>query len=158
MNKLTGNKVQYFTPPKILMDLGPFDLDPCTAPPDERPWPTASKHMWPPMDGLAVPWTGFVWLNPPFKDSAAWVENLADHGQGIALLPARTETKTWQRFVFPYASAILFMNRRLHMYDEKGERCKHNLAVSPALVAYGGEAKDRLTRSTLEGKLIKLWE
>ena len=52
------------TPPDILTALGPFALDPCAAP-DPRPWDTATVHYTLPQNGLALPWTGRVFLNPP---------------------------------------------------------------------------------------------
>ena len=46
--------------------LGRFDLDPCAAP----GWPTADEHYILPTDGLREPWTGRVWLNPPYGAEA----------------------------------------------------------------------------------------
>ena len=59
----------WLTPPEILRALGGFDLDPC-CPPD-MPWRTAAAMISPPRDGLAEPWAGRVWLNPPFGTQAA---------------------------------------------------------------------------------------
>lgn len=82
---------EWLTPPEILAKLGTFDLDPCA--PECRPWDTAAKHYSKPQDGLQQPWTGRVWLNPPFgRQAVQWLRKLVEHGNGIALVPARTET------------------------------------------------------------------
>lgn len=55
---------EWLTPPAIIDALGPFDLDPAS--PIERPWPTAARHYTIEDDGLAQPWAGMVWCNPPY--------------------------------------------------------------------------------------------
>jgi hypothetical protein len=62
----------WLTPPAIIDALGgwqSFDLDPCAAP-EPRPWQTA-QHMNARTDanGLAIRWTGRVWLNPPYTSA-----------------------------------------------------------------------------------------
>ncbi|WP_223160903.1 phage N-6-adenine-methyltransferase [Salinicola aestuarinus] len=85
-------KDEWLTPPSILEALGSFDLDPCS--PVERPWDTASEHLTLHDDGLSAAWRGRVWLNPPYgRETGLWLEKLAEHGDGIALVFARTETE-----------------------------------------------------------------
>lgn len=95
----------WLTPPEILKPLGAFDLDPCA--PAIRPWEMAARHISPPECGLKAEWKGRVWCNPPFgREAAAWLKKMAEHGNGIALIPARTETamfyesmwKLWKEF------------------------------------------------------------
>ena len=38
-------------------------------------------------DGLAHPWHGFVWLNPPFSQSTPWADRFRAHGAGLWLGP-----------------------------------------------------------------------
>ena len=81
----------WLTPPEIIDALGPFDLDPCAAP--GQPWTTAKHHYAPPQDGLQLPWFGRIWLNPPYgQQTGLWLDRLSRHGNGIALVFARTET------------------------------------------------------------------
>ena len=59
----------WLTPPNILEALGgadSFDLDPCA--PLNRPWDMARNHYTIDDDGLARPWSGRVWLNPPYAN------------------------------------------------------------------------------------------
>lgn len=148
-----GRTDTWLTPPEILYALGPFDLDPCAAP-EPRPWPTAARHIVLPEDGLAVPWEGRVWVNPPYgARTGLWMRQLASHGQGTALLFARTETDHWHRWVWPKATAILFLRGRLFFCRPDGSRMD-NAGGPSALIAYGDEDADRLARSGLPGVLI----
>lgn len=126
----------WLTPPEILRALGAFDLDPC-CPPD-MPWPTAATMISPPRDGLAEPWAGRVWLNPPFgAQASAWLAKLATHGNGIALIPARTETRMFYAHVWGAADAVLFLRGRPHFHYVDGARAAGNSGAPIALVAYG---------------------
>ena len=88
-----GEKDEWLTPPKIITDLGPFDLDPCS--PINRPWPTAKMHFTIEDDGLRLPWHGRVWMNPPYgPHTGMWLSKLADHRNGVALIFARTRDMT----------------------------------------------------------------
>ena len=85
-------KDEWLTPPGIIEALGPFDLDPYA--PVSRPWNTARHHYTAIENGMAQPWAGRVWLNPPYgKHTGVWLERLAVHGDGVALIYARTETE-----------------------------------------------------------------
>lgn len=134
----------WLTPREIVDAFGPFDMDPCAAP-NPRPWPTAARHITLPENGLAVPWDGLIWLNPPYSEAGIWLERLAEHGQGIALVFARTETKAWQDVVFPRARSILFLRRRVRFCAVDGSPGKFVGGAPSALVAFGIEASRRLT-------------
>jgi hypothetical protein len=84
-----GKSQNHITPKWILDRLGPFSLDPCAA--DPRPWSCAEINWT--THGLERPWFGLVYLNPPFHryEVGAWIRRLAAHGNGVALLHARTE-------------------------------------------------------------------
>ncbi len=101
-----------FTPPHIFDALGiDFDLDPA-APPGGVPWIPATSHYSEIDDGLLQPWHGIVWLNPPYSNPRPWIEKLAAHGDGIALLPADTATGWWHDYVIG-ADAFVFLRGRL---------------------------------------------
>jgi hypothetical protein len=158
-----GSSQVHITPKWIIDALGPFDLDPCAA--DPRPWDCAANNFALPKNGLGYAWSGLVWLNPPFHryQVAVWISKLAEHGSGVALLHARTET-AWFKPVWQSASAILFLDRRLTFYKPDGTLCTTekgepaNSGAPPVLVAFGAEAKLRLQRSEISGMLVTSWQ
>lgn len=145
----------WLTPPEILRSLGEFDLDPCS--PIARPWNTANKHYTIEDDGLALDWFGQVWLNPPYgKVIGQWMKKMSTHGQGVALIFARTETDFFQRFVFPFADSLLFLCGRLNFCNALGMRSRMNAGAPSVLIAYGEKNVDRLADSGLKGKHVPL--
>lgn len=148
-------KDEWLTPPEILQSLGTFDLDPCS--PIARPWPTAANHYTIMDDGLSRPWHGRVWLNPPYgKDTSRWLARLADHGNGVALIFARTETEMFFEQVWSKAQAILFLRGRLHFHHVDGRRAEANSGAPSVLIAYGQDNVRALQASGLAGKLVTL--
>lgn len=146
----------WLTPPEIIAVLGPFDLDPCAAP-DPKPWATAATHYTLPADGLAEPWFGRVWLNPPYsREAVKWLRRLADHGTGTALVFARTETSWFVETVWRRASGILFLHGRLHFHHADGLRARANAGAPSCLVAYGPQDATRLAYSGLAGSYVSL--
>lgn len=147
-------KDEWLTPPYILKALGEFDLDPCA--PIKRPWDTAKKHYTILDDGLKQPWQGRVWLNPPYGLKAdAWLARLADHGDGIALIFARTETEMFFQQVWAKAHAVLFLRGRLYFHHADGTKARANAGAPNALVAYGINNLNKLFCS-IPGKLVEL--
>lgn len=148
-------KDEWLTPPEILASLGEFDLDPCA--PAERPWDTATRHYTVIDNGLSKEWRGRVWCNPPYgRKTGKWLSRLAEHGRGTALIFARTETKTFFEHVWPKASAVLFIEGRLHFHHVDGSRAKANAGAPSVLVAYGEMDAVLLRDSGIKGKLIWL--
>jgi hypothetical protein len=146
----------WLTPPHIIDALGEFDLDPCAAP-EPRPWRTAERHVALPDDGLAMPWEGRVWLNPPYsREAVKWLRKMAKHGFGTALLFARTETEWFFETVWREASAILFLEGRLYFHRPDGVRAPANAGAPSCLVTYGQYDARRLGMSGLKGAFVKL--
>lgn len=147
---------EWWTPASILGPLGQFDLDPCA--PESDPGRTGCKAaLTKADDGLTLPWSGRVWLNPPYSTAGKWVARLAQHGNGTALVFARTETGWWHSEVWPRADALLFLKGRLSFIrgDEAGQ-VGHNAAAPSVLIAYGGENVEALRRCGLPGALVML--
>lgn len=150
-------KVEWLTPPAIIDALGKFDLDPCAPSDDRRPWDTASAHYCLEQNGLRQPWRGRVWLNPPYgRETGDWLERLAAHGNGIALIFARTETEMFFRQVWEKADAVLFLRGRLHFHHVDGTRAAANAGAPSCLVAYGSRNVSSLRFSGLKGHLVVL--
>ena len=144
----------WLTPPHIIESLGQFDLDPCAS--VDQPWDTARKMISLPNDGLACEWDGRVWLNAPYgKELYVWLERLADHGNGIAITFARTETKGFVEHVWKRADALLFLEGRLHFcYPKTGEPAKGNSGGASVLIAYGQRNAKALRKSGLAGTYV----
>ena len=146
----------WLTPPHILSALGAFDLDPCAAP-SPRPWPTAAAHIELPSNGLIADWHGRVWCNPPYgREAAHWLEKLAAHGNGIALVFARTETAMFHEHVWRRAHAVLFLRGRLAFCDRHGKPAVANASAPSCLIAYGESNADSLSSCGLDGHCIHL--
>lgn len=149
-----ADTVTWLTPRNIIESLGEFDLDPCTS--LQRPWDTAKHHYTVEDDGLMQPWFGRVWCNPPYgKFATPFMEKMAEHNNGIALLFARTETKMFQNLVFPYAKAILFLGWRLKFHKPDGSLAAHSQSPS-VLIAYGEQEVAVLESCGLKGKVAHL--
>lgn len=144
----------WLTPPNIVEALGPFDLDPCAAP-EPRPWPTAARHITWPQDGLAEKWHGRVWCNPPYgRATAVWLDRMAQHGHGTALIFARTETAMFVEHAWRRATALLFLHGRLHFHHADGTRAPANAGGPSVLIAYGKPDAEALWRSQLPGHYV----
>jgi len=152
---------EWYTPSWLFRALGvEFDLDPCSpgVPPSTVP---AKRHLTKDDNGLAADWRGTVWLNPPFSSKRTWYERLIAHGNGIALVPARTETHDLQGYMSA-AHALLFLRGRI--YFERGHRPGSNgrgITTTPpfgiVLCSYGEAMADALLASELLGVRAKVW-
>jgi hypothetical protein len=152
--RLANGKAEWLTPPALVKSLGEFDLDPCS--PLARPWDTAKRHLTILDDGLAQPWSGRVWLNPPYgSKTKAWLRKLAEHGNGIALVFACTDTKAFFEGVWGHADAILFLRGRLSFHHVDGTRADESGGPS-CLIAYGTANVEALRQAQLPGHLVIL--
>lgn len=155
-----NSKDEWLTPPYIIAALGEFDLDPCAPDAARRPWNTARAHISLPTDGLASQWEGRVWCNPPYGNNTfEWLRKLAAHGNGIALIFARTETLGFHREIWAKADAVFFFQGRLAFHHVNGIKGKCANAPS-CLVAYGAQNVDAIRQAImlgdLSGKLVSI--
>lgn len=132
-----GLNDEWITPPEISKNLRKFDLDPCAA--IGSPYKLAKNQYF--SRGLESTWSGRVWLNPPFNryERPKWMEKMANHANGIMLIPAATETMAFYRYVWKGATAVCFLKGRPHFHYVDGTRAKANCGCSIVLVAYGEE-------------------
>lgn len=154
------NKEEWLTPPKMVQALGAFDLDPCSA--SNMPWVLARDAYTKEQDGLLHNWRGRVWLNPPYGNKTdRWLKRMAQHGNGIALIFARTETRMFFDYVWNIAYGLYFIKGRISFYNEDGTRGDYSGGAPSVLIAYSLEDAAWLASNALyvagwEGKYIRL--
>jgi hypothetical protein len=120
---------EWYTPERITRALGVFDLDPCAGPKSH-----AKRNVRRPACGLSIPWYGRVWLNPPYSNIHEWLSRFVVHGNGIALVNARTETIWFQRLASA-DDALLWLKGRV-LFD-KPDGTTGNPCVGSVLVSIG---------------------
>jgi hypothetical protein len=87
MPQMAQTSDDYWTPKWIFDALGvKFDLD-VACPPQGPPHTPAKAFYTQETDGLASPWWGNVWMNPPFSNSTPWVRKFMQHANGVCLVP-----------------------------------------------------------------------
>lgn len=149
----TASSDEWYTPPYILEALGEFDLDPCAA----HGVNTARHHLYKEDDGLTISWHGRVWLNPPYTRRliAPFIEKMARHGNGIALIFNRMDIALWHDVIFPTAGSMLVLRGRLRFYRPDGTE-GDSAGCGSVLVAWGEDNSTALQNCGLQGKFIKL--
>lgn len=145
-----GATDEWWTPPEVFAALGlHFDLDPCAPPYPKADWLPVSRRFTRKHDGLSRQWWGRVWLNPPYgREAGRWVERLAEHGHGIALVFSRTDVKWWHAAV-PSATAVCFVRGRLTFVAGAGQSAPGNSGGPSALLAWGEDCARALETSGL---------
>lgn len=111
----------YETPPELFLSLsqefGPFDVDVCAKPINAKLptfyGPGSPLGSWA-QDGLAAPWVGKCWMNPPYgRATPAWVKKASEaKALVVCLLPARTDTRWFHDYVLPRAKTVRFLRGR----------------------------------------------
>lgn len=93
-----------------------------------------------------------MWLNPPFggrNGIRPWLEKLAVHGDGIALVPNRTGADWWQDYA-EWADALLFVRGKIRFLKPDG-----TVGPSPGygnvLMAFGRKMAGALYASRIGG-------
>jgi hypothetical protein len=140
------------TPAHIVQALGEFDLDPCANVANLKGLATAGY----PVGGLVLPWHGRIWCNPPYGgDCRIWMRRLADHGDGIALIPPRVGSHWFQAEVLDRCDAVLFLRGRVSFLDNRLSPVSGNNADS-VLIAFGALNALMLQMCNLPGKFWRL--
>jgi hypothetical protein len=130
---------EWYTPPHIvscvLATFGAIDLDPCSNSLTAPVIPAAAYYTTA-ENGLAQPWRGRVYMNPPYgRVIAEWVAKLLSEylagnvTEAVALVPARTDTE-WFRCMKAYPRC--FVAGRLNFSGAE------NSAPVPSAVIYLG--------------------
>ena len=134
----------WLTPLDFLKQLGRFDLDPCGF----HGHNTADKVIVLPEDGLKSEWHGRVWLNPPYgREAKDWLEKLKTHGDGIALIFARLETKWIQPFL---ENGFFQIHGRISFIASDG-KTRGNAGAASILIPFGRKNVGAILSSDLKG-------
>lgn len=143
-----GKTNDWITPKYIIDAFGGyefFNLDPCAS--VNQPWKCAKNSYNVYDNGLNKKWFGNVWLNSPYgPHTKTWVKKLVKHGNGIAFIFARTDTKLWQEDIFPSADGFLFVAGRVKFYLPDGTLHPGGNAGAPScLIAWGKKNRNALS-------------
>lgn len=146
---------QWNTPDRIIERvvavMGAIDLDPCSDAGRNVP---AGAHYTLADDGLAQPWYGRVFMNPPYSEARAWSRKLfeevgAKHvSEFISLVPARPGSEWW-RMYSEHDCLLCLVNGRIKF---KGAPSG---APYPSAVFYLGENEEKF--EALFGEVGHLW-
>lgn len=146
-----GASDEWYTPRHVFNAMGAtFDLDVSHPGTDIVDWIPADEVIT--ADSLARPWSGFVWMNPPFggrNGLAPWLDKFFTHGDGVCLVPDRTSAPWWQDYA-PKADAILFVRKKLKFIRPDGSEGK-SPAQGTALLSSGVRGTDALERAAVGG-------
>lgn len=148
-----SQQVEWYTPQWVFDGLPcTFDLDPCS--PLTGPVTPAARHLTKDDDGLASPWgvDELVWLNPPYYREVItdWMRKMRKHGNGIALVYARTDTKWFQ--LYP-PDSIFFIGKRIRFVESGTMLPSEASGGAPSVLLGYGRGTEILRGCTLPGHL-----
>lgn len=147
-----GASDEWYTPAEVLAAIGEtYDLDPC-APAEGRAFYSvrAVREHTILDDGLAHPWGGFVFMNPPFggrNGHVPWLRKFLENGNGIAIVRAYTSA-AWFHDWAVKADCMLFPRGKTKFVRPDGSIGKapgHGVV----LLGMGQRAVSALERSSL---------
>ena len=136
----TMASIEWYTPQYVFDALGTvFDLDPCSPPLEIHATPAKQHYVLPNNDGLTDSWQGLVWLNPPYgKGINLWMHKLANHNNGIALVPVTALSNKWFHEIENKLTAICFIKGRVNF---KGMTNRNQAPHGSMLLAFGQMSK-----------------
>ena len=149
-----GDTDDWFTPPEIFDALGlEFNLDPCSPGPDH--WVPARKIYTKEDDGLAKPWIGTVFVNPPYggrNGHVPWLVKFLNHADGIAIVRSYTSSGWWHAHMHR-ADALLWPKGKTEFVRPDGSIGK---APGHGVVLVG--MGDRCCRALARSGLGMYWD
>ena len=136
------------TPPWVIQELGPVDLDPCAGVSTyigKTNWAVERGE-----NGLDLDWFGFVYCNPPFSQKEVWAKKMILHGNGILILPERGSAP-WFGPLAEASGIYWVMGKKINFV---GGPSSNNLGS--CLFLFGDEAVSRAKIWTLPGHLVEV--
>jgi hypothetical protein len=107
-------------------------------------------------DDLRQPWHGLVFMNPPFdgrRGHVTWLCKFFAHGNGIALVAARTSADWFHEVVVPAAPLFWFPNGKTKFVRPDGSVGKEP-GTGIVLLGMGEVACTALRRSKLGACMV----
>ena len=135
-----GGTDEWYTPPYIVeaarKAMGGIDCDPASCK-EAQKWIKAKKYYHKDNNGLANPWEGRVFLNPPFviKEINSWINRVCTDQnvlQACVVVNNNTETE-WGQQLLERADYICFHKGRVKFVNQKGE--VHRSGVQGSMIA-----------------------
>ena len=137
---------EHYTPKWLFDHMGiEFDLD--VAAPIGGSHVPAHKYYTEKDDGLSQPWSGLVWMNPPFSKPSPWVDKFIENNNGIALLVV--SRSNWFKQIWRKADAIIPTPPEFKF--ERPDGSNKAISFQTFLFGFGDEAIIGLGR--LEGRV-----
>ena len=138
-------KDEQYTPKWIFDHMGiEFDLD-VAAPTGGAPHVPARRYYTVVEDGLIQPWSGLVFMNPPYSAAKPWVEKFMAHGNGIALLPFSKSQWFWQLWDNASGVSAILGDVKFETPTDKTNK----IFMQVALFAMGEQAKEVLMNAKI---------
>jgi len=121
---LTSQETDEWSSPREVVEplndaVGGFDLDPCSG---AESSPFAAATYTEADDGLAQPWSGSVWVNPPYSGVADWVDKadtaVTDGDADCVVFLCKGDSSTdWWQTAAEAATAVCAIDHRLSFGD-----------------------------------------
>ena len=156
----SGNN-EWHTPPEFIAAarkvMGAIDLDPASSNLANR-MVGAAAYFTAEADGLKHPWSGKVWLNPPYaveligKFCAKLLQHI-DHKEvteAIVLVNNATETNWFQRMLVE-SKAVCFVRQRVRFLDTEGNP---GAPLQGQAILYMGTNKEAFARAFVQFGVI----
>jgi hypothetical protein len=141
-----------YTPRWVFDAMGlEFDLD--VAAPPGGPWHVPAKRYYTAEDdGLAQPWDGLIWCNPPYSNFWPWSAKWAAHDRGVLMGIVLPET-AWLPPIFTAADVVAFCAPEFSRPDG-GKPIRLRQKVFVAFRGVGTEPAERLADADPYGAVL----
>jgi hypothetical protein len=129
----------WFTPPWVFDSMAPrvtFDLDVCAPRNAAHRTVPAVNYFTEDDDGLAQPWEGLVWCNPPYSQPETWADRMIGHGNGVLLVHMPNNAKWMVRAQL--AATSIRPIQSMHFVRPNGQEQRPGYSLM--LLAYGDDA------------------
>lgn len=144
---------KYLTPPELVKMglqilslekgsgfLSSFDLDTCCS---DKNVPAEKYYLSNEHNGLIEPWEEYNWCNPPYDECPKWVAKAYNEQlrgkTSILLIPVRTETSYWHKFIlFNDNVKIFWLRKRFRFLNAETKKPMGIFKNALALVLFRG--------------------